>query len=43
MAYLDPRAAGLARDDAAGQLAVDIRGKQEPARITDLPFYRRQR
>jgi aminomethyltransferase len=43
MAYLDPQAAGLARDDAAGQLAVDIRGKQEPARITDLPFYRRQR
>jgi aminomethyltransferase len=43
MAYLDPRVAGLARDDAAGQLAVDIRGKQEPARITDLPFYRRQR
>jgi aminomethyltransferase len=43
MAYLDPRAAGLARDDAAGRLAVDIRGALEPARITDLPFYHRQR
>jgi aminomethyltransferase len=43
MAYLDPEAARLARDDTAGPLAVDIRGKDEPARITDLPFYRRQR
>jgi aminomethyltransferase len=43
MAYLDPQAAQLARDDTAGRLAVDIRGKQEPARMTDLPFYRRQR
>jgi aminomethyltransferase len=43
MAYLDPEAARLARDDTAGPLAVDIRGKHEPARITDLPFYRRQR
>jgi aminomethyltransferase len=43
MAYLDPAAARLARDDSAGQLAVDIRGKSEPARITDLPFYRRPR
>jgi aminomethyltransferase len=43
MAYLDPQAAQLARDDAAGRLAVDIRGKQEPARMTDLPFYRRPR
>jgi aminomethyltransferase len=43
MAYLEPAAADLARDDQAGGLAVDIRGKHEPARITDLPFYRRQR
>jgi aminomethyltransferase len=43
MAYLDPEAARLARDDTSGRLAVDIRGKHEPARITDLPFYRRQR
>jgi aminomethyltransferase len=43
MAYLDPAAARLARDDDAGRLAVDIRGKLEPARITDLPFYHRQR
>ena len=43
MAYLDPEAAHLAHDDDSGRLAVDIRGKNEPARITDLPFYRRQR
>jgi aminomethyltransferase len=43
MAYLDPAAEGLARDDDSGLLAVDIRGKHEPARLTDLPFYRRQR
>jgi len=43
MAYLDPAADGFARDDDAGLLAVDIRGKHEPARLTDLPFYRRQR
>jgi aminomethyltransferase len=43
MAYLDPAAEGLARDEDAGLLAVDIRGKHEPARLTDLPFYRRQR
>jgi aminomethyltransferase len=43
MAYLEPQAAELAREDTAGQLAVDIRGAHEPARITDLPFYHRQR
>jgi glycine cleavage system T protein (aminomethyltransferase) len=43
MAYLDTAAEGFARDDDAGLLAVDIRGKHEPARLTDLPFYRRQR
>jgi aminomethyltransferase len=43
MAYLDPEAAGRARDDTEGRLAVDVRGRPEPARITDLPFYRRPR
>jgi aminomethyltransferase len=33
MAYLDV--------GAAGELAVDIRGEAVPARVTDLPFYRR--
>jgi glycine cleavage system T protein (aminomethyltransferase) len=43
MAYLDPEIAGRARDDTGGRLAVDVRGRPEPARITDLPFYRRPR
>ena len=43
MAYLDPEAAERARDDGEGRLAVDIRGRPEPARMTDLPFYRRPR
>src|SRR5580704_2661258 len=43
MAYLDPEAAGRAREDTDGRLAVDVRGRHEPARITDLPFYRRPR
>ena len=43
MAYLDPETAGRARDDTQGRLAVDVRGTPEPARITDLPFYRRPR
>jgi aminomethyltransferase len=43
MAYLDPEAAGRAREDTDGRLAVDVRGRPEPARITDLPFYRRPR
>jgi aminomethyltransferase len=43
MAYLDPAIARLARDDDSDRLAVDIRGKDEPARITDLPFYHRPR
>jgi glycine cleavage system T protein (aminomethyltransferase) len=43
MAYLDPEIAGRARDDTEGRLAVDVRGRPEPARITDLPFYRRPR
>ncbi len=43
MAYLDAEAAGRARDDTESRLAIDIRGRPEPARITDLPFYRRPR
>jgi len=43
MAYLDPGTARAARDDTEGRLAVDVRGRPEPARITDLPFYRRPR
>jgi aminomethyltransferase len=37
MAYLDPPAL-----DAKPALAVDIRGRAEPAELTDLPFYRRR-
>ena len=43
MAYLDTEAARSARYDTAERLAVEIRGKREPARLTDLPFYRRTR
>jgi aminomethyltransferase len=43
MAYLDTGAARSARYDTAERLAVEIRGKREPARLTDLPFYRRTR
>jgi aminomethyltransferase len=44
MAYLDPGAAQPAAEDATGAgLAVDIRGRAEPARITALPFYHRPR
>jgi aminomethyltransferase len=43
MAYLDPGAAQLAAEDTDGRLAVDIRGRAEPARVTGLPFYHRPR
>ncbi|MGB6453129.1 MAG: glycine cleavage system aminomethyltransferase GcvT [Streptosporangiaceae bacterium] len=36
MAYVRPQAA-----DAAAGLAVDVRGRAEPARLVELPFYRR--
>jgi aminomethyltransferase len=36
MAYVDP-----AHGDTGTSCAVDIRGKREPARVVDLPFYRR--
>ena len=39
MAYLEPAAV---RDPKRG-LAVDIRGRAEPADLTELPFYRRSR
>jgi aminomethyltransferase len=44
MAYLDPGHAQLAAgEDADAGLAVDIRGRAEPARLTGLPFYHRPR
>jgi aminomethyltransferase len=36
MAYVQPEAA-----EAAADMAVDIRGNVEPARLVELPFYRR--
>jgi aminomethyltransferase len=36
MAYVDPEVAA-----AGGEVAVDIRGKAEPADLVKLPFYRR--
>jgi glycine cleavage system T protein (aminomethyltransferase) len=41
MAYLDAAVAAAAADAAPGRLAVDIRGRAEPARLTPLPFYQR--
>lgn len=41
MAYLEPETAKLAAGAAQSRLAVDIRGRAEPARLVDLPFYRR--
>ena len=43
MAYLTPDARPAEDTGQAGELAVDIRGRAEPARITELPFYRRSR
>jgi len=37
MAYITPQAA-----ESGGELAIDIRGRSEPARLTALPFYRRE-
>jgi aminomethyltransferase len=39
LAYLTPEAMSA----GPGELAVDIRGRAEPAQLTDLPFYRRTR
>jgi aminomethyltransferase len=42
MAYLTPAAAQAAGSDGdGGRLAVDVRGRAEPARLVPLPFYRR--
>jgi aminomethyltransferase len=41
MAYVRPDAARQAAELAHGQLAVDVRGQNEPARLVELPFYRR--
>jgi aminomethyltransferase len=42
MAYLDPGVAeAAAADPGSGRLAVDIRGRAEPAHVVSLPFYRR--
>jgi aminomethyltransferase len=44
MAYVSPAVVTAAReagDGATGRLAVDIRGRAEPATLVDLPFYHR--
>jgi hypothetical protein len=43
MAYVSPAVAAAAGGDggAAGRLAVDVRGRAEPATLVPLPFYRR--
>ncbi|MGH3273296.1 MAG: glycine cleavage system aminomethyltransferase GcvT [Streptosporangiaceae bacterium] len=42
MAYISPAAADeAAGDGGGGRLAVDVRGRAEPARLVTLPFYRR--
>ena len=40
MAYVEPAVASAAGDAGSG-LAVDVRGRAEPARLTPLPFYHR--
>jgi aminomethyltransferase len=44
MAYVRPEVAAAASDpDGAGTavLAVDVRGRPEPATLVEMPFYRR--
>jgi aminomethyltransferase len=44
MAYMTPAAAAAARSGGAGggeRLAVDVRGRAEPADLVPLPFYKR--
>jgi aminomethyltransferase len=41
MAYVTPAVAQAAAGDDAGRLAVDVRGRAEPARLVPLPFYQR--
>jgi aminomethyltransferase len=43
MAYLEPRVADAAAEPGTeGRLAIDIRGRAEPARLVKLPFYQRR-
>ena len=41
MAYVRPDVARAAASDVDGRLAIDVRGRAEPARLVPLPFYRR--
>jgi hypothetical protein len=44
MAYVSPAAAqeaAKAAESGTGDLAVDVRGRAEPARLVGLPFYHR--
>jgi aminomethyltransferase len=41
MAYIEPDVARQAEQDADHRLAVDVRGRAEPAELVPLPFYRR--
>jgi aminomethyltransferase len=41
MAYVRPEVAAAGREEPA-RLAIDVRGRPEPAILVDLPFYRRQ-
>jgi aminomethyltransferase len=41
MAYVDPQVAATDGVPPSGRIAVDIRGRAEPARLTPLPFYHR--
>jgi aminomethyltransferase len=42
MAYLSPEVLEqAAADGGAGRLAVDVRGRAEPATLVPLPFYKR--
>jgi aminomethyltransferase len=44
MAYLEPQVADAAAEPGAdGRLAIDIRGRAEPARLVKLPFYQRRK
>jgi hypothetical protein len=45
MAYVRPDVAAVTTDQATAgtaDLAVDVRGRAEPATLVELPFYRRQ-
>jgi len=45
MAYVRPDVAAIASDPTkagTAELAVDVRGRAEPATLVELPFYRRR-